>query len=237
MTSLARSPRRAREPARLIGLWLVVLLTARCSGEPSVRPAAPRLAGLPVVMTVKQRSTTVVPVSGGAVRLKIDDITRGQVLVTLLGEDSAVLLGETSLTPGGSAGFQVKGEAYRLTLKALDQALVGEDFGTFEVSAAATSGLSEEAKIERLLAIVRSMKGAKFVRNDAEHSPQDAADHLRSKWKRAGERVTTAEEFVDRIATRSSGSGEPYRIRFMDGTVILAGDYLRQRLAEIGQGR
>jgi hypothetical protein len=51
-----------------------------------------------------------------------------------------------------------------------------------------------------------------FVRNGTEHSSVDAADHLRLKYSRGGRYATTAEGFIDNLATESSWSGEPYRV-------------------------
>jgi hypothetical protein len=51
-----------------------------------------------------------------------------------------------------------------------------------------------------------------------------------------GDRIATARQFVEHVATQSSTSGEPYRIRFADGTVVPLGDYLRDRLDEFERG-
>jgi uncharacterized lipoprotein YajG len=86
-------------------LLLAVVLVAGCSPEPSPLPAAettPLFSVLPIEMTVKQRSTTVVPGSGGAVFLTIDDITRNQVMASLADKDGGVLLAVTSFKPGDS---------------------------------------------------------------------------------------------------------------------------------------
>lgn len=93
------------------------------------------------------------------------------------------------------------------------------------------AALSEKEKIAALLDDL-SGSGAKFVRNGAEYSGAEAADHLRRKWRAAGERVTTAREFIDALASRSSSSGEAYRV--LDGeTSIESGPWFLARLEKI----
>lgn len=72
--------------------------------------------------------------------------------------------------------------------------------------------LSEKEKIAALLDDL-SGSDAKFVRNGTEYSGADAADHLRRKWRAAGDRVSTAREFIELLASRSSSSGEAYLVR------------------------
>lgn len=76
---------------------------------------------------------------------------------------------------------------------------------------------SEQARIEALIGAVGKLQGASFIRNGSEHSAAEAASHLRLKWKNAGSRVRTAEDFIRYCATRSSMSGRKYRIRLADG--------------------
>jgi hypothetical protein len=91
---------------------------------------------------------------------------------------------------------------------------------------------AELARIERLIQFVEAQKGAYFVRNGSDYSPQDAAKFLRSKFSKMGEHVSTAQQFIEQIASRSSTSGEPYLIRFADGRVVpaarLLGDELKR---------
>jgi Family of unknown function (DUF5329) len=221
----------------IIGLLLAAVFAAGCPRKPASSSSsasetkfAPVLTGLPVEMTVKQRTTTAVPGSDDAVRLTVDDITRGQVMVSLTNRDGGVLLGQTSLASGKSAAFRHHGGAYNVTVKELSNALIGEDFATLTISAAAAA-LSEREKIERLLAHIAVMEGAAFIRNGSEHDAADAASHLRTKWEAADDDgKMTAEQFVERIASKSSLSDEPYRIRLKDGAEVGAGEYLRQQL-------
>ena len=54
------------------------------------------------------------------------------------------------------------------------------------------------------------------MRNGEEHTPQEAADHLRSKWKQSGEKIKTKQAFIDHLATKSSMTGELYYVILKD---------------------
>lgn len=219
---------------RVVALVLAAMLAAACSREPA---EARGLKPLSVEMTVKQRSTTPVPGSEGELCLTIDDITRNQVMVSLAGKDRGPVLAPVSLSPGTSATFKFGGGSYLLTLKKLENALIGDDFGTFVFSSAAAHAWSESAKIERLIQIVAGTRSAVFIRNGIERTPWEAAEHLRGKWLLKAGAIGTATQFIDLAASRSSASGEPYQVRLPNGRLMKLGDFLRERLAEIEQGR
>ena len=88
----------------------------------------------------------------------------------------------------------------------------------------------EEAKIQYLIGSVETLQGETFLRNGAEYDAKRAADHLRLKLKMAGNRVKNAEDFIRLCASKSSISGEPYRMRFPDGTTMGAETFFRERL-------
>ena len=91
----------------------------------------------------------------------------------------------------------------------------------------------ESARIEALIASVQQAKGLVFIRNGEEHDAAAAAAHLRMKWKNAGSRVRTAEDFIKVCATGSSMSGKKYQIRFADGHVQDSADYFNAQLRRI----
>lgn len=90
----------------------------------------------------------------------------------------------------------------------------------------------QDARIEHLISAVEKLKGAVFIRNGTEYDPKAAGSHLRMKLKKAGDRVKTAEDFIDGIAAKSSTSGKPYQIRMSDGSVTDTEPYFRARLGE-----
>ena len=99
--------------------------------------------------------------------------------------------------------------------------------------ALAAPALDETRKIEALIAAVQNDSGAIFIRNGKEHDAAEAASHLRLKWKNAGKRVRSAEDFIRYCATGSSMSGKPYRIRLADGRELDSADYFHGQLRRI----
>lgn len=107
--------------------------------------------------------------------------------------------------------------------------LVGLLAAAFAAAQAAPSE-AERARIERLIAYVGTGKDLKFVRNGSAYSPADAAKFLRGKFDKMGEHVSTAQQFIDEIASRSSTSGQAYLIRFADGRSLPAAQFLGDEL-------
>ena len=93
----------------------------------------------------------------------------------------------------------------------------------------------EEKRIEYLLQTVEALKGAVFIRNGTEYNAKDAGKHLRLKLKLAGARVKTAEDFIEVCASRSSFSGDAYKIRLPDGTTTETAPFFRAKLREFDE--
>jgi hypothetical protein len=93
----------------------------------------------------------------------------------------------------------------------------------------------EEKRIEHLIQTVEALKGAAFIRNGTEYGPKDAGQHLRLKLKLAGDRVKTAEDFIEVCAARSSFSGAAYKIRLPDGTITDTAPFFRLKLREFDE--
>ena len=71
---------------------------------------------------------------------------------------------------------------------------------------------AERARIERLIDFVEAQKDIRFVRNGSDYSAKDAAKFLRSKFDKMGEHVSTAQQFIEQIASKSSTSDELKRM-------------------------
>ena len=91
----------------------------------------------------------------------------------------------------------------------------------------------EQARIDKLIRHVETQKGMTFIRNGTEYSCADAARFLRGKMESMGAEVSTAREFIDRIATKSSMSGKPYQVRFSDGRQVPAAKFLGDELKRL----
>ncbi len=70
---------------------------------------------------------------------------------------------------------------------------------------------TEEA-LDRLLGKV-AQSDCIFIRNGTEHDAADAADHLRLKSRRGKKYYDSIDQFIDRLATKSSWSGKLYMVR------------------------
>jgi hypothetical protein len=221
--------------AMLVALAVAALVGGcrRGSSNSPGQVTQPALSGLPTEMRVRQRSTEEVAGSDGQLRLTAGDVTRNQVLVSLAAEGE-VALAPMSMSPGDSETFTFGGKTYLLTLKGLTNALTGEDFATFVISDPSAGGLTEPEKILLLIEAIAGMEDAVFIRNGVEHSSVEAAEHLKMKWQARSGDITSAEQFIEVIASRSSVSGEAYVIRQPDGTSVPSGEYLREKLGEIG---
>lgn len=97
----------------------------------------------------------------------------------------------------------------------------------------ATPPAGEQEMIDRLIDRVGTMKDARFVRNFREYDAATAAQFLREKYKSMGGGVKTCDEFIDRIASRSSLTGLAYKIRFADGREMPASEFLRGELGRL----
>jgi hypothetical protein len=71
--------------------------------------------------------------------------------------------------------------------------------------------------------------GCTFSRNGKEHVAADAADHLRLKYSRGRRYAGSAEQFIDRLASESSWTGEPYTVT-CDGVTESSGEWLHRAL-------
>ena len=87
-------------------------------------------------------------------------------------------------------------------------------------------------EIDYLLGLVGS-SGCEFNRNGTWYDSKRAQEHLRFKYEYLAThaRVLTAEEFIERAATKSSLSGQPYRLRCGGGKIVTSEAWLRAALA------
>ena len=92
---------------------------------------------------------------------------------------------------------------------------------------------AERQKIESLIKQVGELKDAKFVRNGAIHDVSTAVRFLRGKWEANDADVKTAKDFIDKVASASGTSGQPYLIRFKDGRQTKSRDFLLAELRKL----
>jgi hypothetical protein len=93
--------------------------------------------------------------------------------------------------------------------------------------------MTEAAKIQALIASVENLHGAVFIRNGSEYDGKAAADHLRQKLDYAGNRIKTAQQFIDKLASASSMTGKPYKIRYANGSTVDSAVYFHEQLMKL----
>lgn len=71
---------------------------------------------------------------------------------------------------------------------------------------------SAQREIDHLLAFVAS-SSCTFTRNGTDYAAPKAAEHLAGKLRFAASHIGTAEDFIRDLASRSSVSGEGYRVK------------------------
>ena len=69
-----------------------------------------------------------------------------------------------------------------------------------------------EAEITHLLDFI-ARSGCTFIRNGSEYPAPEARSHMEMKYDYGKEKITRAEQFIEYIATKSSLTGRPYRVR------------------------
>jgi hypothetical protein len=69
-----------------------------------------------------------------------------------------------------------------------------------------------------------------FIRNNGEHTPEEAAAHMQMKFEHFKDQIKTPEDFIRFAGTKSLVSGKPYQIRMKDGQIILTQKWLEDAL-------
>ena len=90
---------------------------------------------------------------------------------------------------------------------------------------------AEQTKIERLIDSVQRLDDAAFIRNGSSYSAATAVRFLRGKWQARRGEVLSAEDFIDKVASCSSTTGQPYYIRFGDGRQLPSARFFRSQLS------
>jgi hypothetical protein len=93
--------------------------------------------------------------------------------------------------------------------------------------------LTEREKISALLKAIETAEGLQFIRSGTAYDGKTAAAHLRRKLASTGETTLTAEQFIEKIATKSVQTGDPYQIKQSDGTHQASADWMRAELRKI----
>lgn len=180
-------------------------------------------------MTVYQRSTREIPGSGGKLHLHLGDITARHVLVSVSGSDGESVVDMQATRQGQAVPLVLEEARYVLVLEKLVNLLAGRDYAVFRVMPAATW---EREKIDRLLDAIESADVA-FIREGVEVKGAVFAEWLRLKLEHARPSVTSFDDFIERIARRSSTTGNPYHAKLGNGDIVDIATWLQERAKEI----
>ena len=91
------------------------------------------------------------------------------------------------------------------------------------------AGTTEE--ITSLLLFVEQ-SGCTFIRNGKHYDAPEARRHIEKKYAYFKDQITTAEEFIQYSATKSTMSGKPYRV-VCNGVGMTSSDWLLAELDKV----
>lgn len=188
------------------------------------------------VFPVQQRQRAWVPGSNEWLQVRIDDITMCRVLFELVNAEGAAVVSSRVVRERDSFEFALGQERYVIVVQKLHNLLIGEDHAEFAVRPAAGF---EPDLIGRLIHVVEA-SGDTFLREGKEYDGLMAAQFLVAKLANHRGEPPDVDEFVERFASQSSRSGQPYEVRKKDGTVVTMQEWLRaerRRLATVGDGQ
>ena len=93
----------------------------------------------------------------------------------------------------------------------------------------------ERQRLETLIGNVAQRSDVTFIRNGRPYNAVAAAQFLRGKWRNREAEVCSAEDFIVKVASVSSTTGKPYRVRLRDGREVLAAEFFQAELAGLTQ--
>jgi hypothetical protein len=96
---------------------------------------------------------------------------------------------------------------------------------------AAAAGTTEE--IASLLLFIEQSE-CTFTRNGKHYDSLEAREHIEKKYAYYKERINSAEDFILYSATKSTITGEPYRV-ICKGVNMITSDWLKAELAQLGR--
>ncbi len=102
--------------------------------------------------------------------------------------------------------------------------------------APAAEAASENEKINSLLSHIEGLEDATFIRNGSSYSAKNAVKFLRGKWDANKKDIVTANDFIEKAASKSSTTGKPYLIKLKGAAEVPCADYLKARLKKLETG-
>ena len=215
-------------------LAIVLVFAASCSSNKSVGKPKTNELNIPskgMEFKLFQRGEIEIPSDSNNVFCAIDDITKGQCILTVRAKNKILL--EQSIHEEQIIDFQYGSASYRIECTTLFNRLIGQDYAYFLLKRNSTdkkvaSSTIESKKIEQFITKIEQ-SGIVFIRNETTYTSKEAADHLRSKWERSNGEIMTLNDFITQLATKSSVSGNPYQVKLPDGSIVNAADWYKEQ--------
>ncbi len=213
----------------IIPIILLIIISSCSNSEPKNKLTIPKKG---FEFQIYQRESFKIPSTKGNIICHIDDITQSQVYLSI--SENENIFFQKSIHEGEDYLFKFETESYKIECIQLINILIGNDYGIFKISTNSVKSKPEKIsneteKIEKLIQTVRE-SGITFIRNGAEYTSIEAADHITMKWENAKSEIKTVDQFIQNIASKSSSTGNVYQIKLKDGTIINAEDWLKKQL-------
>lgn len=180
-------------------------------------------------VVVQQRRRGILPGTHDWVRVHLDDITGGSVLLTLTTATGQPLAPPRLLRERDFVPFRLGDQECVLVVASLVNQLIGEDHADLLVRPAA--GFRPDV-IGLLVAAVAASKDT-FVRDGEEFSGELAAQFLTAKLANHRGPPPGVDEFVATFASQSSRTGTPYQVRRADGNTLTMRAWLEAARKEL----
>lgn len=187
---------------------------------------------------IEQRNFKKVNGFTGSVSINLDDITKGQVKTSV--KDSNTVLLEHRFKEGDSKAFVFQGKTYYIACKELENNLIGTDYGYFIVAKepidltderyAKSSDMSAKNQHDKIYELIKLVKNSEvtFLRNGSQHTGKEAAKHLKRKFRQVKDEIKTIDDFIVNIGSKSSTTGEEYKVKFPNGEEISSQKWLTE---------
>lgn len=97
--------------------------------------------------------------------------------------------------------------------------------------ALAEPAINVQIEVNFLLGYVDG-SGCEFYRNGTWHDSKMAQEHLRDKYRylSARNQIITTEDFIEKVATKSSFTGRAYKVLCGKGAIVSSNQWLRAEL-------
>lgn len=192
----------------------------------------PRRLDLPgegAELRVQQRTSVDVPGARQWLQVRIGDVTGGRVETFLESADDRTVVPRRRMFERDSVEFALADGRYVLTLDRLVNQLIGDDHAEFTVRSAEAF---VPDRIGQLLHAVEASRDT-FLRDEEEVDGDTTMQVLLAKVSGQSGRKVTVDRFVDELASKSSKTGEPHRVKRVDGTVVTMQQWLRDELRRL----